>query len=105
MKFLTVESFLLCVISRAANGLFVFVGERLMSGVNVGSDFIVLGLLDGQVYLEFNNNGGFHFQSITARSQLLYNDAQLHSVNFTFSNGEFQLMLDNVDIPIESKFT
>ena len=72
--------------------------------MNVGSDFILVGLLDGQVYLEFNNIGGLGFQSVTARSQLLYNDGEVHQLNFTFNAGQFQLLLDNANVSVESKW-
>ena len=72
--------------------------------MGVGSDFIVIGLLDGQLYLEFNNLGGLNSNSVTARSQQLYNNAEVHRLNFTFNAGEFQLQVDGTDIPLESKW-
>lgn len=91
-------------IFRATNGLFVFVGEHPTPGINVGSDFVLLGLLNGRLYVEFNNIGGIHSQSVTAMSEQLYNDTQIHHVNFTFDTGTFRLLVDNVEI-LESKFT
>ena len=89
---------------RATNGLFAFIGERLTPGINVGSDFVLLGLLNGQLYVEFNNIGGIHPQSVIATSEQLYNDTQIHHVNFTFDTGTFRLLVDN-QILLESKFT
>ena len=90
---------------RATNGLFAFVGERPTPGVNVGSDFVLLGLLNGQLYVEFNNIGGIHSQSVIATSEQLYNDTQIHHVNFTFDTGMVRLLVDNAEILLESTFT
>lgn len=83
----------------------MFIGERPTPGINVGSDFVLLGLLNGRLYVEFNNIGGIHSQSAIATSEQLYNDTQIHHVNFTFDTGMFRLLIDNVDVSLESKFT
>ena len=74
--------------------------------MNVGSDFVIVGLLDGQLYLEFNNLGGLATEttSVMGRSQQLYNDAEIHRLNFTFNAGEFELQVDGTDISVESKY-
>lgn len=82
---------------RTVDGLFVYVGERPTPGVTVGSDFILLGLLSGSVYLEFNNIGGLHSLSTISSSSQVYNDGQLHQLNFTFNRGQFILTVDGVD--------
>lgn len=80
------------------NGLFTYVGERPASpGVTVNGDFILLGLLNGRVYLEFNNIGGLHSLSVVHSSSQLYNDGELHRLNFTFNRGQFMLTLDGID--------
>lgn len=63
----------------------------------MGSDFILLGLLNGSVYLEFNNIGGLHSLSTIASSSQPYNDGELHQLNFTFNCGQFMLLVDSVD--------
>ena len=82
---------------RAMNGLFTYVGERPTPGVTVGSDFILLGLLNGSVYLEFNNIGGLHSLSTISSSSRLYNNGEVHQLNFTFNRGQFMLIVDNTD--------
>jgi hypothetical protein len=80
------------------NGLFTYVGERpSSSGVTVNGDFILLGLLNGRVYLEFNNIGGLHALSVIHSSSQLYNDAEMHQLNFTFNRGRFMLTVDGTD--------
>lgn len=79
------------------NGLFTYIGERPTPGVPVGSDFILLGLLNGSTYLEFNNIGGLHSLSTISSSSRLYNDGELHRLNFTFNRGQFVLTVDNTD--------
>ena len=96
---------LVLYIFRATTGLLVFIGERPTPGINVGSDFVLLGLLNGRLYVEFNNNGGLHSLSATATSEQLYNDTQIHHVNFTFETGMFRLSVDSVEISLESKST
>lgn len=86
------------------NGLFTYIGERPTPGVPAGSDFILLGLLNGNVYLEFNNIGGLHSLSIISTSSQLYNDGELHRLNFTFNREQFMLTVDNTDhSPPQSK--
>ena len=80
------------------NGLFTYIGEHPgSSGVNVNGDFILLGLLNGSVYLEFNNIGGLHSLSVVHSSSQLYNNGELHRLNFTFNRGRFRLTLDGTD--------
>ena len=84
---------------RARNGLFTYIGEHSThaTGVPVGSDFILLGLLNGSVYLEFNNIGGLHSLSTITSSSHIYNDGELHELNFTFYRGQFTLLVDSAD--------
>ena len=99
------EIFITLIFCRAVNGLFTYVGERPASpGVTVNGDFILLGLLNGRVYLEFNNIGGLHSLSVVHSSSQLYNDGELHRLNFTFNGGRFMLTLDGTeDSPPPSK--
>ena len=54
--------------SRARDGLLAYMGERPASGAN--SDFILLGLLNGSIYLDI---GGHHSTSVISSSSQLYN--------------------------------
>ena len=78
--------------------------DRENTVLGLGSDFILLGLLDGRIYLEFNNIGGLHSLSTTVSSSRRYNDGEAHQLSFTFNRGQFQLLLDSTDnIQVESK--
>ena len=72
----------------------------------MNGDFVLLGLLNGSVYLEFNNNGGLHSLSVVHSSSQLYNDGELHRLNFTFNGRQFMLTLDGTnDSPPPSKIS
>ena len=92
------DIFITLIFCRAMNGLFTYVGEHPgSSGVNVNGDFILLGLLNGSVYLEFNNIGGLHSVSVINSSSQLYNDGELHRLNFTFNGGRFMFTVDGTN--------
>ena len=88
------------------NGLFAYIGGRPTSpGVTVDGDFILLGLLNGSVYVEFNNIGGLHSLSTIFLSSQPFNDGELHQLNFTFNRGQFVLTVDNINSPPPSKIS
>ena len=73
-----------------------------MSGI-FDSDFVLIGLLNGHVYTEFNNIGSLRFQSINGTSQQLYNDGEIHQLNFTFNTGQLELLVDNSPVSLQGK--
>ena len=72
-----------------------------MSGIF--ESYAVFGLLNGQVFMSFNDLGGLPERTINGTSQQLYNDGEIHRVNFTFDSGELGILVDNVAILLRGK--
>ena len=88
-------------IHRATNGLLAFLGDRPLSGIF--DSYAVIGLLNGRVFMSFNDFSGLPQQTIDGTSQELYNDGEIHRVNFTFDSGELGILVDNIAISLQRK--